>query len=167
MRVLFATMMLMVHLHGFPQEKDQNLIETTCKNTPNYRLCIYTLRANRGSINTNVAGLGLIMVDAVKAKAKETRNAIQKLKGSRPELRNPLNECTKGYNAILEADVPEAVEALTKGDPKFAENGMADSSVETVLCEDRFKQGKSPLTRLNKAVRDLSDVARAIIRNLL
>ncbi|KAL2459357.1 Cell wall/vacuolar inhibitor of fructosidase 1 [Forsythia ovata] len=160
-------MLLMFHLHGIPQEKDQNLIETTCKNTPNYQLCISTLRANPGSINTDVAGLGLIMVDAVKAKAKETRNAIEKLKGSRPELGNALNECTKGYNAILEADVPEAVEALTKGNPKFAENGMADSSVEAVLCEDRFKQVTSPLTVLNNAVRDLSDVARAIIRNLL
>ncbi|KAL2470250.1 Cell wall/vacuolar inhibitor of fructosidase 1 [Abeliophyllum distichum] len=160
-------MMLMVHLHGIPQDKYQNLIETTCKNTPNYQLCIYTLRAHPGSINTDVEGLGLVMVYAVKAMAKEARDAIKKLKGSRPELRNALNECTKGYNAILEADVPEAVEALTKGEPKFAENGMADSSVETVLCEDRFKHGKSPLTRMNKAVRDLSDVARAIIRNLL
>ncbi|KAL2459358.1 Cell wall/vacuolar inhibitor of fructosidase 1 [Forsythia ovata] len=160
-------MMLMFNLYGIPQEKDQNLIETTCRNTPNYQLCISTLSANPGSINTDVTGLGLIMVDAVKTKAKETSNAIKKLKGSQPELRNALSDCAGRYNAILEADVPEAVEALIKGDPKFAEDGMADSSLEAVVCEESFKQVTSPLTVLNNAVRDLSDVARAIIRILL
>ncbi|KAL2470246.1 Cell wall/vacuolar inhibitor of fructosidase 1 [Abeliophyllum distichum] len=160
-------MLLLFHFYGIPQEKDQNLIETTCKNTPNYQLCISTLRAHPGSINTDIEGLGLIMVYAVKAKAIETSNAIKKLKGSQPELRNALNDCSGRYNAILEADVPEAVEALIKGDPKFAEDGMADASLEAVSCEKSFKQVISPLTVLNNAVRDLSDVARAIIRNLL
>ncbi|XP_022883514.1 cell wall / vacuolar inhibitor of fructosidase 1-like [Olea europaea var. sylvestris] len=118
------------------------------------------------SINEDVAGLGLIMVAAVKAKAKETMKAITKLKVSRPELRIALNDCSDRYNAILVGDVPEAEQAL-RGNPKFAENGMADSSIEAVACEENFKKVKSPLTGFNNKMRDLSDVARAIIRNLL
>ncbi|CAA3002246.1 cell wall vacuolar inhibitor of fructosidase 1-like [Olea europaea subsp. europaea] len=166
MKVLFAIMMFTFHVHGIPQEKDQNLINTTCRNTPNYRLCISTLRADPTSINEDVAGLGLIMVAAVKAKAKETMKAITKLKVSRPELRIALNDCSDRYNAILVGDVPEAEQAL-RGNPKFAENGMADSSIEAVACEENFKKVKSPLTGFNNKMRDLSDVARAIIRNLL
>ncbi|CAI9776184.1 unnamed protein product [Fraxinus pennsylvanica] len=165
-RGLFAIMMLMFHVHGIPQEKDQNLIKTTCRNTPNYQLCISTLRADPTSINEDVAGLGLIMVAAVKAKAKEAMEAIKKLKVSGPELRNALNDCSGRYKAILVGDVPEAEKAL-QGNPKFAENGMADSSIEAIACEQNFKKVKSPLTGLNNAMRDLSDVARAIIRNLL
>lgn len=130
MKGLLAASMLMIHVHWIPQEKYQNPIETT--GTPHHQLCISSLH-----INADVAGLGLIMVDAMKAKDKEMSNAIKKLKGSWPELRNALNKCTDVYNAILEADVLESVEALTKGDPKFAKNGMADSSMEAVLCNAR------------------------------
>lgn len=130
MEGLLAASMLMIHVHWIPQEKYQNPIETP--GTPHHQLCISSLH-----INADVAGLGLIMVDAMKAKDKEMSNAIKKLKGSWPELRNALNKCTDVYNAILEADVLESVEALTKGDPKFAKNGMADSSMEAVLCNAR------------------------------
>ncbi|CAI9776182.1 unnamed protein product [Fraxinus pennsylvanica] len=77
MRGLFAIMTLMFHVHGIPQEKDQNFIETICSNTPCYQLCISTLRADPTSIKEDAVGLGLIMVAAVKAKAKETMKAIK------------------------------------------------------------------------------------------
>ncbi|KAI3459199.1 hypothetical protein Pfo_015862 [Paulownia fortunei] len=157
-----------LHANAISEQKDQKLMETTCKNTPNYQLCITTLRASRGSATADVAGLGLIMVGAVKAKTKQALSAINKLsKSGNPKLSQALQQCTDAYNAVLKADVPEAVEALTKGDPKFAENGMADAAVEADSCEGGFEGAKSPLSGVNKAVRDLAVVARAIIRNLL
>lgn len=159
-------MMLMSHVHGIPQRKDENLIQTTCRNTPNYQLCISILKANPTSIKEDVAGLGLIMVAAVKSKAKQTMKAISNLKVSRPELRYALNDCSDRYNAILVGDVPVA-EAALRGNPKFAENAMADSSIEAVACEQNFKKVRSPLTGFNNGMRGLADVARAIIRNLL
>jgi pectinesterase inhibitor-like protein len=77
-----------------------------------------------------------------------------------------LRFCASCYDAILTADIPEAIEALQKGDPKFAENGTNDAAVEATSCEDGF-HGKSPLTNLNREVHGTSVVASAITRLLL
>ncbi|KAJ8542123.1 hypothetical protein K7X08_016989 [Anisodus acutangulus] len=63
--------------------------------------------------------------------------------------------------------LPEAIEALTKGNPKFAEDGMVGCYGDSQDCEENFKSSISPLTGLNTAVHELSGVGRAIIRNLL
>lgn len=142
-----------------------NLIETTCKNTPNYRLCINTLMANQGGAATDVAELGLIMVGAVKAKSREALSAVKKLSRNRKVSVEALQRCKDAYEAVVDADVPEA-EGSVRGNPKFAENGMADAAVEADNCDGAFG-GKSPLSGVNRAVRELAVVARAIIRNLL
>ncbi|KAK6146246.1 hypothetical protein DH2020_020115 [Rehmannia glutinosa] len=141
-------------------EKDENLIETTCKNTPHYQLCINTLRADKGSSGADVAGLGLIMVEAVKAKSKEALSAIKKLQKSQPKLATPLQQCRDMYKAVVSGDVPEAEQSI-RGNPKFAENGMADAAVEADDCEAAFQGvAKSPLTAVNTAARELAEVAR-------
>ncbi|KAL2459845.1 ARM repeat superfamily protein [Forsythia ovata] len=84
-------------------------------------------------------------------------------------LISPQPICRRGQQLFpkrtpnsVEADVPEAVEALTKGNPKFAENGMADSSVEAVLCEDRFKQVVSEQRRHDIAASFLTEIILAL-----
>lgn len=136
-----------------------NLIETTCKNTPNYQLCINTLRGSPESATADVAGLALIMVDAVKGKTEQALSTVNK--SAQPKLQR----CTNYYNAVLKADVPMAEAALRKGDPKFAEQGMSDAATEADLCERTV--APSPLSAVNKDLRDLALVATAIIRNLL
>lgn len=155
------------HIFMVKGKGGNDLIENTCKNTPNYQLCVSTLQSDPRSFDTDVYGLGLVLVDAVKAKATFTVDSIKKLKGSNPEFILPLIECSILYNAILKADIPEAIEALRKGVPKFAENGMIDAALEVQICENSFKQSNSPLTRMNKDVYDLSVVAKSIIRMLL
>lgn len=65
--------------------------------------------------------------------------------------------------------MPEAIEALTKGDPKFAENALVSSSGDAQDCEANFKSTtKNPqLSQLNNDVHQLSDIGSAIVRNLL
>ncbi|GFP97225.1 cell wall / vacuolar inhibitor of fructosidase 1 [Phtheirospermum japonicum] len=163
--VLFA--LTIIHTNAKSQQNDQNLIETTCKHTPNYPLCIKTIRAEPTSAGADVAGLGFILVEAVKAKSKVALSAARRLSRTQPKLAKPLKECADVYKAVIEADVPEAEQSV-RGNPKFAENGMADAAVEADVCEAAFKGvAKSPLTAANNAVRDLAVVARAIIRNLL
>ncbi|PHU01724.1 hypothetical protein BC332_31511 [Capsicum chinense] len=149
-----------------------NLVETTCKNTPNYELCVKTLVSDKRSGNGDITTLALIMVDAIKSKAYEAAITISKLRRSNPPQawKLPLKNCAFSYKVILTASMPEAIEALTKGDPKFAEDGMVGSSGDAQECEGYFKATTnkySPLTKLNVAVHDLSDVGRAIVRNLL
>ncbi|CAI9776183.1 unnamed protein product [Fraxinus pennsylvanica] len=140
-------MTLMFHVRGIPQEKDQNFVETICSNTPSYQLCISTLRADHTSIKEDASGLGLIMVVAMKAKAKEMMKAIKKLRAFRPNLK----------------DVWEVL----RWDPKVAANNIADSSMQAGVCKSNLNEVKSSLTGLNDAMYDLCEVAKAIIINLL
>ncbi|KAK4433855.1 Cell wall / vacuolar inhibitor of fructosidase 1 [Sesamum alatum] len=151
--------------------KDTSLVVNTCKNTPHYRLCLAVLRRSPKSATADVRGLALIAVGAVKTEAERAMDAIKKLRkeqGQGKGVAAALKQCAEVYDAVLEGDVEEAEEGLKLGDPKFAENGMADAAVEADSCEDAFAGvGKSPLSRVNSAVHDIAEVARAIIRNLL
>ncbi|KAK4725796.1 hypothetical protein R3W88_030713 [Solanum pinnatisectum] len=147
-----------------------NLIETTCKNTPNYDLCVNTFSLdNRSATAGDIKTLALIMVDAIKSKANQAFSIISNLRHSSPPQAwiHPLKECAFSYKVILTVSIPEAIEALTKGDPKFAEDAMVGTSGDAQECEDNFKSKSPPLSKLNIDVHDLSDINRAIIRNLL
>ncbi|KAL8512821.1 hypothetical protein ACS0TY_019090 [Phlomoides rotata] len=158
-----------LHLHGITQLKDQTLIETSCRNTPNYELCVSTLHASPSSATaTDVEELGLILVDAIKSKAESGVSAVDKLRRLHPELREALDQCRMSYIAVIKADVPEAVAALTKGIPKFAEFGMADAAWEAEICEGSFESAaESPLSPVNKDLHELATVAVGIIKILL
>ncbi|XP_024964167.1 cell wall / vacuolar inhibitor of fructosidase 1-like, partial [Cynara cardunculus var. scolymus] len=73
-------------------------------------------------------------------------------------------------NAVKEkvtADVPEAVTALTQGNPKFAEDGIADCAVESQACESTFGQygQASPMTNVNKDMEYLTNVVFHNLKN--
>ncbi|XP_028753527.1 cell wall / vacuolar inhibitor of fructosidase 1 [Neltuma alba] len=153
-----------IHPHG------KTLIETTCKNTPNYNLCVQSLKSDPASSVADVAGLGLIMVKVTAAKAKAASNRINQLLhrgrvGAKQE--KALRSCAEMYKVVVENDVPEAIEALKKGDPKFGEDGVRDAQDEATYCEEEFSGVKSPLTRENNAVRNAAAVTVAIVRQLL
>lgn len=149
-----------------PKDEKLSLIENTCKKTPNYNICFQSLKANLGSSNVDVTGLAQIMVKVMKAKANEGLSKIHELQRVGNGARKALNSCSDKYKAILVADIPQAIEALQKGDPKFAEDGANDAANEANYCESGF-YGKSPLTKQNNAMHDVSSVAAAIVRELL
>lgn len=146
------------------------LIETTCKNTPNYNVCFQSLKASPGSSGADVTGLAQIMVRVMKAKANDALNVIHKLQklkiGLGTEQRRALSSCADKYRAILIGDIPQATEALQKGDPKFAEDGANDAANEATYCESEFS-GKSLLTKQNNVMHDVAAVTGAIVRMLL
>lgn len=84
----------------------------------------------------------------------------------KPELKQALDECSRSYKTMLNAGVPQATEALTKGNPKFGEQVMVDAGIGATRCEEGFK-GKSPLTSLTKSMVTTSNVGRAIVKMLL
>ncbi|CAB4262519.1 unnamed protein product [Prunus armeniaca] len=144
---------------------DANLIDQTCKQTPNYALCVSSLKSDPRSSTADVSGLGVILVDIVKAKSTDTLNKINTLLKQRPG-NQALKSCARFYDTVVEALVPEAQQGFSLGNPKFAEQGMNDAAGEAETCEDGFS-GKSPLTDNNKAVHDIAAVAAAIARTLL
>ncbi|XP_011096732.1 cell wall / vacuolar inhibitor of fructosidase 1 [Sesamum indicum] len=163
-------LLAILHTHAglITQMNDQTLIETTCRSTSNFQLCLSTLLANPLSATADVAELALIIVDAVKAKTETALSGIEELKWLHPELTDALGQCSNSYKAVLKADVPEAVAALTRGVPKFAEFGMVDAAWEAEICEGSFERvAESPLSELNRDIHDLAVVAAGIIKNLL
>ncbi|XP_061350417.1 cell wall / vacuolar inhibitor of fructosidase 1-like [Gastrolobium bilobum] len=147
------------------QPNDVRLIEQTCKQTPHPDLCIKLLEADPHSSSADVNGLALILVNVIKAKANDVSNKIKELLKGRGD-KKALTSCADNYSAILIGDIPEATQALQFGNPKFAENGVSDCTVEATSCEEGFN-GKSPLTNENNSMRDVADVTRAIVRLLL
>lgn len=81
-------------------------------------------------------------------------------------MKRALDECNFRYKVIIENDLQEAYGGLP-GNPKFAENGVADAKIEASICERGFPKGESPLTSLNQRIEKICDVTRAIIRMLL
>ncbi|TKY54270.1 Cell wall / vacuolar inhibitor of fructosidase 1 [Spatholobus suberectus] len=150
------------------QNEANNLIEETCKQTPHHDLCIQYLLSDPRSTDADVTGLALIMVNVIKTKANNALEKIHQLLRESPEpgQKEALSLCADRYKAILEADVAQAIAALQKGDPKFAEDGANDAAVEATACENSFS-GKSPLTNDNNAMHDVAATTAAIVRQLL
>ncbi|CAJ2627593.1 unnamed protein product [Trifolium pratense] len=86
------------------------------------------------SLALNKSGVGLLMAEAYGIKERH-----------QPNQKEALNSCDDRYRAILVAGVPKYVSALKQGDPKFAEDGANDATIEATTCENDFK-GKSPLS---------------------
>ena len=63
-------------------------------------------------------------------------------------------------------NVPNAISALQKGDPKFAEEAANDAANEANDCENGFS-GKSQLTTENNVMHDASVITSAIVKILL
>lgn len=78
-----------------------------------------------------------------------------------------LSECIQDYKIVLSDLIPEAVEGLSKGDPKFAEDGMNGVVHVAGQCVKNVQQLKPTISANNKIVHDLSLVAVSIIRMLL
>ena len=146
------------------QPNDLKLIEETCKRTPKPNLCLQLLKGDPRAPSADIAGLALILVDVIKAKANEAEKTIKQLL-KQGGNKKALSECADDYKGILKLDIPQATRAV-RGDPKFADDAVSDCAVEADICENRFN-GKSPLTHVNNGMRDVANVARAIIRILL
>uniref|UniRef100_A0A2P2P605 Invertase inhibitor n=1 Tax=Rhizophora mucronata TaxID=61149 RepID=A0A2P2P605_RHIMU len=162
--LLITTFLLLIHCNFV--KSDAQLIEKTCKQTPYYGSCVSFLKSRPESFKTDVDGLALIMVGIVEAKSKATQSLIRVQLKKSPGLKRPLSFCADEYDAILTADIPEAKEALEKGNPKFAQDGMRDAANASDQCEVNF-HGGSPLSGLNKVVHVSSSIAAAIVQLLL
>lgn len=142
-----------------------NLIDLTCKKTPYYDLCVTSLNSDPRSSTADVAGLGVIMADVVKAKATDSLNKINELLTQRPGDKLLAN-CVDYYHTVTEGDVPLAKDAFASGNPKLADQGMSDAGNVIDLCESQFSEGSSPLTDKNKAAHDVAAVGAGIARSM-
>ncbi|KAB2623537.1 cell wall / vacuolar inhibitor of fructosidase 1-like [Pyrus ussuriensis x Pyrus communis] len=143
---------------------DANLIAQTCNQTPYPDLCVSTLQSDPRSAKADVKGLGIIMVDAVRAKAHEANLRLEDLI-NRDVGNVPAQDCRFNYDDIFQLDIPQAVEAFGKDDYKSAELGMTNVVANEDSCEKRFSGG-SPFKDESQALHDVAYVAAAIAKVL-
>ncbi|MED6145644.1 hypothetical protein PIB30_027211 [Stylosanthes scabra] len=155
-----------IHCRTLITPNDANLIENTCRRTPNYNVCIQSLKSNLASLSADIRGLALIMVKVMASKATDGLSIIGRLQRGSSGPSPALTSCAGKYNAILVGDIPQATQALQGGNAKFAESAANDAANEATFCENGFT-GRSPITAQNNAMRDVSVVTAAIVRNLL
>nr|XP_011461722.1 PREDICTED: uncharacterized protein LOC105350666 [Fragaria vesca subsp. vesca] len=153
-----------------------DLIDQTCKQTPNYNLCVSSLKSNPRSSATDVKGLAIIMVEVLKSKANETLNKIwaQLLRHEDPAVRN----CYDHYGYMVGAFIRDIYGDLTsrgvggnfvRYNPAQAERRLHDDVIRRVdHCRHGFGKGRqSPFGKENKATREAAVVAAAIVRILI
>ncbi|KAG9139403.1 hypothetical protein Leryth_017319 [Lithospermum erythrorhizon] len=148
-----------------------DIIDSTCKNTPNPQLCSSILRKSPQSKSKDTRGLALILSGALKSRVElslKRIDALKKKSKSAESMRDQLQECGEIYKIVLQVEIPEIFEGLNKGNPKFAEDGVVGVTQGAQECEESFKKGsKNPVSASNKSVTDLAGVTRAIVRMLL
>ncbi|KAJ8767308.1 hypothetical protein K2173_017352 [Erythroxylum novogranatense] len=147
-------------------KSDAHFIDGICKHTPNYKKCVSIIHSDPRRSATDVSGLAIIVVDALKTKSQAVMKLLRFKRSKLPALKLAYDSCISYYDAIINADIVEAREALEKGDPKFAQNGMNDAANEASFCETEFK-GKSPITYYNQDVHATAAIASSIVQLLL
>ncbi|KAL3752453.1 hypothetical protein ACJRO7_013151 [Eucalyptus globulus] len=156
---------------GFPAAwKIDGLIEQTCRLTPFYDLCLSSLKSDPTSSAADIRGLARIMAGSVLASASHTLDQIQELlsQAPDPETEKPLAYCAELYIPVVKYTLPQALDALNKGQLGFAVYGLSDAGREAEECAKNFsgQGGGSPVTQGNKLVRNLVDVTLAIVKIL-
>ncbi|KAL6990118.1 hypothetical protein U1Q18_015866 [Sarracenia purpurea var. burkii] len=116
----------------------KGLIAKTCKETPHYKLCQSTLQAGPQNLKANLRGLTLIAINAAKEKTTMIVNDMEKMIASNPRLKDPLSECRGFYKRVLSDHIPRALEALKKGDPKAAANGLSKAAAGANECQKKL-----------------------------
>ncbi|XP_030520831.2 cell wall / vacuolar inhibitor of fructosidase 1-like isoform X2 [Rhodamnia argentea] len=163
---VFAASPPLARSFEFPAQEISDPIDQTCRLTPFYDLCLSSLRSDPESGTADVRGLACIMAGSVLASASRTLDQIQELLGRAPdpESEQPLAYCAELYIPVVKYTLPQAIDALDKGQLGFAEYGLSESGKEAEECEKNLSgQGGSPVTEGNELVRNLVDVAVAII----
>ncbi|XP_022760716.1 cell wall / vacuolar inhibitor of fructosidase 1 [Durio zibethinus] len=154
---------------SLPSIQCDDLVDQICKKTPFYDLCISTLRSNTNSTDLDVKGLASVVADILLANATDTLNYIQAQinQTSDPQMERALAYCAELYIPVVKYNLPQAIDALSKGQFTFASYGISDAAKEADACEKNFSGSlKSPLSDRNKLLHSLSDVAVAIVKIL-
>ncbi|XVF66084.1 hypothetical protein PTKIN_Ptkin10aG0005800 [Pterospermum kingtungense] len=167
----FSLLLLLLVAISLPSiQADDDLVDQICRKTPFYDLCISTLRSNSNTTNSDVKGLASVMADILLANATDTLNYIQAQinQTSDPQMERALAYCAELYIPVVKYNLPQAIDALSKGQFEFASDGLSDAAKQADACEKNFSGSmKSPLTDRNKLLHSLSDVAVAIVKILL
>ncbi|KAK8664445.1 hypothetical protein V6N13_084235 [Hibiscus sabdariffa] len=163
-------MFSLIFLPAKSQENNASLVETTCKSTPFYNLCVSTLESDPDSSRTDIPGLAIIGANRLNAKVydsfKEIASLLEEAKDE--SLKKALVECDDHYKTIITYNVLSVIKTVRTSRAYVGRDAMNDAAKEALACASGFEnQPTFPIKDSNKVVHDLSAVVSSIITLLV
>ncbi|XP_073041703.1 cell wall / vacuolar inhibitor of fructosidase 2-like [Primulina eburnea] len=133
---VFAIVVVLVSVFFFSQSNASSanimsLIESVCKKTFDYKLCVSSLKSNPRSFNTDVKGLARIMMDVILSKVGGILGVIRQLvkKTTDPRMLECLNNgCYIEYDLSTD-NIKYAIEYLQSNSFREALTSVDDAYI--------------------------------------
>lgn len=149
------------------------LVEQICRKTPNYHLCVFTLkshsRSQHGQSRVDIAGFARTALQAVAVNASAALKYVHKVYGQTSDIKmkTALGNCIASYTKIVKVHLPEALNCVYRGDYKGVKSGVYAVGNLAISCENKCKATtSSPLRDSNRYVQNLCGIAVSIANYL-
>ncbi|KAF8097343.1 hypothetical protein N665_0290s0002 [Sinapis alba] len=167
---LFLLMLLPLQV----QSSSDDLIDTVCKETPFCDLCEASLRPLTPS-PSDPKSLASAMANIVLGNITDTLSYIQSLirHSHDPAAERALAQCAELYRPVVRFNIPQAIEAMQRGEFGFSLYVLGDAEKQTDSCQKRINstmaddENSVALTARNQLVKNLCDVAISVIKFLM
>ncbi|ESW26396.1 hypothetical protein PHAVU_003G116500 [Phaseolus vulgaris] len=147
------------------------LLEQICHQSPNYHLCVMTLRSSiHHRSREDMAGFARLTLEIVNSNSSTTLEHIHKSYGetTNPKVKKALEYCLVSYNTIVDVHLREALDAMKESNYKIAQQKIYVIIIEVESCNNKFKNLViSPLRNTNRYVQNLCSITISIINNLI
>ena len=90
-----------------------------------------------------------------------------------PAAERALAQCAEMYRPVVRFNIPQAIEAMQRGEFGFAKYVLGDAEKQTDSCQKRINstmaddESSVALTARNQLVKNLCDVAISVIKSLM
>ncbi|KAK7388019.1 hypothetical protein VNO78_22820 [Psophocarpus tetragonolobus] len=147
-----------------------SLLEQICRQSPNYHLCVMTLRSSiHHKSKADIAGFAHLTLEIVYANASITLERLHKIyvQTDDPKLKMALKDCLVSYNLIVKTYLRNALNALQNGDYKVVQQKTSITIIEVESCNNKFRNlATSPLRDTNIYVQNLCSITMSIVNKL-
>ncbi|XP_013695927.1 LOW QUALITY PROTEIN: uncharacterized protein LOC106400057 [Brassica napus] len=156
----------------FLAQSSDDLIDTICKATPFFDLCEASLRSLSPS-PPDTKSIASAMANVVLGNMTDTLGYIQSLIRHSQDPAAERAQCAEVYRPVVRFNIPQAIEAMGRGEFGFAMYVLGDAQKQSDSCQKWINsagaddESSVPLTARNKLVKNLCDVAISVIKSLM
>ncbi|KAJ4893828.1 Plant invertase/pectin methylesterase inhibitor superfamily protein [Raphanus sativus] len=155
-------------------QSSDDLIDKICRVTPFIDLCEASLRPLAPS-PSDPKSLASAMASVVLGNMTDTLGYIKSLirHSHDPAAERALAQCAELYRPVVKFNIPQAIEAMRRGEFGFATYVLGDAEKQTDTCQKWINsagaddESSVALTARNKQVKNLCDVAISVIKSLM
>ncbi|KAL1214431.1 Cell wall / vacuolar inhibitor of fructosidase 1 [Cardamine amara subsp. amara] len=169
----YLSLFLLLLLPSLAQSSD-DLIDKICQSTPFCDLCEASLRPLSPS-PSDPKSLASAMATVVLGNMTDTLGYIQSLiKHSHdPAAERALAQCAELYRPVVRFNIPQAIDAMRRGEFGFATYVLGDAEKQADSCQKGITnagaddESSVAVTDRNQLVKNLCDVAISVIKPLM